>query len=106
LNFQQDLSTCQHWSIRTDTLFLSHEVDFKLGEPRTDTTMDGRNIEFVIRQADANKYVFKATTLHRYTLAGFDLTTHYSAGGDDVTRPRRQGNKYVFIISGSNPARV
>jgi hypothetical protein len=29
--------------------------------------------------------------LQPYTASGFDLTTHNSAGGDDTTRPRRQG---------------
>jgi hypothetical protein len=33
------------------------------------------------------------TTLPLYTPAGFDLTTHNSAGGDDTFRPRRQGNR-------------
>jgi hypothetical protein len=33
-----------------------------------------------------------------YTLAGFDLTTHNSAGGDDTTRPRRHSNFWQLNI--------
>jgi hypothetical protein len=35
--------------------------------------------------------IFKLIKQPTYTPAGFDLTTHNSAGGDDTTRPRRNG---------------
>jgi hypothetical protein len=53
-----------------------------------------------------------------YTLTGFDLTTHYSADGDDTTRPRHQGVTVPFSglvvksppeelnVAGSNPGWV
>jgi hypothetical protein len=38
------------------------------------------------------KNIFITKNFHpRYTLAGFDLTAHGSAGEDGTTRPRRQG---------------
>jgi hypothetical protein len=39
---------------------------------------------------------FKFLKIPPYTPAGFDLTAHNSEGGDDTTRPRRQGNKNIF----------
>ena len=45
------------WKIRTDTLFKSHEVEFKLGERQTDTTMDGRSIAFIVDQDGPYKLV-------------------------------------------------
>ena len=54
-HFQNNLVSCEDWTIRTDTLFLSHSVRFRLNEPGKDTTMDGRKIEFVIRQTDTNR---------------------------------------------------
>jgi hypothetical protein len=33
-----------------------------------------------------------------YTLAGFGLTTHDSAGGGDTTGPRRQGNGPIVAV--------
>jgi hypothetical protein len=31
-----------------------------------------------------------------YSMAGFDLTAHFSAGGDDTTRARRHGRRKCF----------
>jgi hypothetical protein len=36
-----------------------------------------------------------------YTLAGFDLTTHNSADGDDTTRPHRQGSRLNGVSAAS-----
>jgi hypothetical protein len=43
-------------------------------------------------------FFFLFLKLPPYTLAGFDLTTHTSAGGDDTTRPHRHG---FFLFSSS-----
>jgi hypothetical protein len=40
------------------------------------------------------------------TLAGFDLTTHNSAGGDDTTRPRRTNLEVLFFNTCSNPQTI
>lgn len=42
------------WTVRTDTLFKSHEVTFRLGEAGRDTTMDGRTIDFVVERPRPN----------------------------------------------------
>jgi len=39
----------KEWTVRTTTLFKSHEVSFNLGEPVNDTTMDGRNVEMTVK---------------------------------------------------------
>ncbi len=52
--FQDD--SCQ-WKIRTETVFRSHEVLFKLNERANDVTMDGRSVQFVIRQFKSNQWV-------------------------------------------------
>jgi hypothetical protein len=33
-----------------------------------------------------------------YALTGLDLTTHYSAGGDDTTKPRHQGDFPIELV--------
>ena len=38
------------WRIRTDTLFKSHVVDFRLDVPAKDVTMDGRSIDYVVKK--------------------------------------------------------
>jgi len=45
------------WTIRTDTVFRSHEVSFKLNEKKIDTTMDNRKVEFVVHQPKSNQLV-------------------------------------------------
>lgn len=45
------------WTIRTDTIFKSHEVTFKLNEEKHDVTMDDRNVDFVIYQPKSNQWV-------------------------------------------------
>jgi hypothetical protein len=65
--FQED---CE-WTIHTDTVFMSHEVKFKLNEPKEDITMDGRAVSFVVHQPKSNQWVEiqqsggKTTTLTR-----------------------------------------
>jgi hypothetical protein len=51
-------------------------------------------VNFAILQFIAEKVpIFKKIHHPSYTLLGFDLTTHMTIplGGDDTTRPRRQG---------------
>ena len=60
---------CQ-WTIMTTTLFKSHSVSFKLNELKNDITMDGRNVQFVVTQAEPNQWIEvqssdKVTTLTR-----------------------------------------
>ena len=45
------------WTIRTDTVFRSHEVSFKLNEKKIDTTMDQRKVEFLVHQPKSNQLV-------------------------------------------------
>ena len=45
------------WKIRTDTMFKSHEVTFKLGEWSQDVTMDGRTVTFKVEQEGPNRLV-------------------------------------------------
>jgi hypothetical protein len=45
------------WTLRTDTLFKSHTVKFRLGENGTDVTMDGRSVEFVVEKTGPNQLV-------------------------------------------------
>lgn len=45
------------WTIRTDTIFKSHEVTFKLNEEKQDVTMDDRKVAFVIYQPKSNQWV-------------------------------------------------
>jgi hypothetical protein len=47
---------------------------------------------------------FLIKNLPPYTLAGFDLTTHNSEGGDYTTRSRRQGNILCMYIFSHNDA--
>ena len=53
IHFQNDCD----WTIRTDTVFRSHEVSFKLNEKKIDTTMDNRKVEFVVHQPKSNQLV-------------------------------------------------
>jgi hypothetical protein len=65
-------------------------VPRKIWQPWTSRERDhfNDNLESI------NSFSLKATTLHSYTLAGFDLTTNRSASKDDTTmymcRPRRR----------------
>jgi len=45
------------WSIKTDTVFRSHSVSFKLNQKSKDVTMDGRDVEFSIYQPKSNQWV-------------------------------------------------
>ncbi|CAB4058047.1 unnamed protein product [Lepeophtheirus salmonis] len=38
------------WKIRTDTIFRSHEAEFKLNEESTTTRMDGQTVRFYIQK--------------------------------------------------------
>jgi len=44
------------WTIRTETLFKSHEISFSLNQTVSDTTMDGRRIKMVVTQPGSNQW--------------------------------------------------
>ncbi|TRY70774.1 hypothetical protein TCAL_04841 [Tigriopus californicus] len=56
------------WTITTDTLFKSHEVSFRLNQPSTDITMDGRLVSFVVNQTGPNTLVEQQTSGDKHTL--------------------------------------
>ena len=45
------------WTIRTDTIFKSHDITFSLNENKTDITMDGRRVDYIIHQPKSNQWV-------------------------------------------------
>ena len=49
-------------------MFLSHVIRFKLDEPGKDTTMDGRDIAFVVSQTDINRCVTCAPRAFNYLI--------------------------------------
>merc|ERR1712038_1888891 len=50
------------WTMRTDTLFKSHTLKFRLGVPGTDVTMDGRRVKYVIRRTGLNQLIEEQTS--------------------------------------------
>jgi hypothetical protein len=51
----------------------------------------------IVRLTEKLGTLLKNVTYHpMYTLVGFDFITHSSAGRDDTTRPRRQGENLHF----------
>jgi len=50
------------WTMRTDTLFKSHTLKFRLGVPGTDVTMDGRRVGYVIHKTGANQLTEEQTS--------------------------------------------
>jgi hypothetical protein len=53
----------------------------------------------VARSGFQNNSFFLFRRLPPYTLAGFDLTTHNSAGGDEMTPTGQQLNVLAFCIA-------
>jgi hypothetical protein len=55
-----------------------------------------------LNSVEVKKNLLKATTLYICTPAGFDLTTHNSAGADGTTRPCHLGCESNVLIYKNN----
>nr|ADD24392.1 Fatty acid-binding protein, muscle [Lepeophtheirus salmonis] len=51
------------WKIRTDTIFRSHEAEFKLNEESTTTRMDGQTVRFTFKKEGDFKLIEKQTNI-------------------------------------------
>ena len=51
------------WTIRTETLFKSHQISFALNQTVTDTTMDGRKVSMFVEATSPNQWKEVQTSL-------------------------------------------
>lgn len=67
------------WTITTDTIFRSHHIEFELGVPFVDTTMDGRRVLVRIDETGQNEWT--------------EVQRPCSQGNDPASCPVEEGNR-------------
>ncbi len=78
------VSECQ-WTVRTDTLFKSHEVSFNLGEWGSDVTMDGRAIKYVVSAGEGPSKLSRLVEVQEDDKVSTTLVRDFSDAGMTVT---------------------
>jgi hypothetical protein len=74
------------WAIFSQTHLLTQDIHILRQKCGVIFIVHNRNSPLMFSVSAASVFfLIKATTLHTYTLAGFDLKTHISAGRDDTT---------------------
>ena len=52
---EENLQTNEAWEIRTDTIFRSHVVQFKMNKSLVDKTLDGRKVTMLVTKQNGNE---------------------------------------------------
>ena len=52
---EENLQSNEAWEIRTDTIFRSHVVQFKMNKSLVDKTLDGRKVTMLVTKQNGNE---------------------------------------------------